>query len=59
MSVKPDRLAIALNGPRYYPALAPAFDSRLTFRRLRRPTTLPNVDDGLLARCRQWLTGQR
>ena len=53
---KPDRLAAALNGPRHYPPLTPAFASRLSFRRLRRPTTLPRLGDrGPIERLLEWV----
>ncbi len=55
---KPDRLAAALNGPRHYPPLTPAFASRLSFRRLRRPTTLPRLGDrGPIERLLEWVRG--
>ena len=53
---KPDRLAPALNGPRELLHLALGLDSRLTFKKLRRPTPLPNAGQpGALVRCLQWV----
>lgn len=59
--VKPDRLSMALNGPRAYPRLVHGLDSRLTFRKLRRPTPLPAIGQsgGPLARCLDWVLGGR
>ena len=55
---KPDRLALALNGPRHYPQLTPTFGSRLSFRRLRRPTSLPRLGDrGPIDRLLDWVRG--
>ena len=55
---KPDRLALALNGPRHYPPLTQALSSRLSFRRLRRPTALPQlVDRGPIERMLEWVRG--
>ena len=58
--VKPDRLALALNGPRAYPPLVHGLGARLTFRKLRRPTPLPAFGPrGPLGRCVEWLLGSR
>ena len=57
---KPDRLALALNGPREQLHISHGLDSRLTFKKLRRPTPLPNAGQpGASVRCMQWVFGDR
>jgi hypothetical protein len=57
---KPDRLALALNGPSTYPLLSSGLGSKLTFRKLRRPTPLPtHGGDSMLGRWISWLAGAR
>jgi hypothetical protein len=58
--VKPDRLSLALNGPSTYPPLSSGLGSKLSFKKLRRPTSLPtHGGESTLGRWISWLAGAR